>query len=342
MDPQSQRQQLLNAPIVLRQTYHYETSLKMYAHAPHAEPLLDVGCGSGFFTHWLTRHRGRAIGVDLTADFIEAARDRYGIEAYVMSVADLAFEDASFAAVCADNVLEHCLDPVGSFLEIRRVLRPGGFLLALIPPDALNPSELTLAHVWKPSIEEIAAVATSTGFEVETLETWDTWADFGFVYPPSGDRVTFLKARKPETDSEFCEEQLDRLRASLRSKAEDHVAREKESKEFRAGLRFRRGRDLFAEGRFAESREAYAMALAINPSFKEAYFELGRSWEAEGMVEEAIAQYRWLLERLNRDHAAARLRLASCLAHKGDRQAASQELRHLQRFNPDVPLPAIG
>jgi SAM-dependent methyltransferase len=43
------------------------------------------------------------------------------------------FEDAKFDLVFADNVMEHVDDPIAVFLEIGRVLKPGGIFLAKTP-----------------------------------------------------------------------------------------------------------------------------------------------------------------------------------------------------------------
>ena len=328
----SNEQQRLNALTVLHQTYHYEASLRMYEQVPDGGPILDVGCGSGYFTKWLSEHRGSAIGVDIVEDFVLLARSRHGIEAHVMEAGQLDFPDASFASVTADNVLEHCLDPVVALQEIHRVLRPGGSLLALIPPDGNNPYDRTLAHVWKTTVGEIREVAESCGFEVCSLETWDTWNAFGFVYPPSDDQAVFLLARKKNAPLPLAKSLSERLRKTSQA----HLGCERESKEFRAGEHFRRGLAELDSRAYAQSRASFMLALSINPSFKEAYFALGRSWEMEGRLEEAIGQYRWVLQRLNRDHSGARIRLLGCLVSMGDEIGAKQELEALRRFNPDI------
>lgn len=91
--------------------------------------VLDAGCGTGFGTSILARRAERAVGIDLKDKLLEYARqeyDRPGLEFRVMDAVDLAFDDGSFDAVVADELLEH-LPAHRPFLdEAVRVLRPGG------------------------------------------------------------------------------------------------------------------------------------------------------------------------------------------------------------------------
>lgn len=331
------RQLALNGHTVLRQTYHHGMSLRMYEAVPDGGSILDVGCGSGYFTHWLNENKGPTIGIDCVETFIQAARSRHGVEARLMDVRSLEFSDASFATVCADNVLEHCLNPVAACSEIARVLEPGGTLLALIPPDGLDLRETTLAHVWKPTPTEVREVAEAAGFEVLALETWNTWTAYGFAYPPAKDLTVFLHARKPG-DCQPSEHAAE-LGSRLERQAQAYLTQEALTKEVRAGRIFQEALAKLQEGAIADARAGFAMALSINPSFKEAYAMLGEAWELEAHYGEAISQYRWLLERLNRDHSGARCGLARCLNAIGEREEAALELAALQRYNPDVAVP---
>lgn len=91
--------------------------------------VLDVGCGAGFLTNYLQAEGFNTVGVDTAESALRlaAARDTTRSVKYVKAdIRALPFEDQSFDAVCAMDVLEHVEPPEVVVAEAARVLRPGG------------------------------------------------------------------------------------------------------------------------------------------------------------------------------------------------------------------------
>ena len=107
--------------------------------------ILDAGCGSGPLFAAL-RDRGAIVtGVDPSTKILELARQRLGDSA-ALQQADLSyplpFPDGAFDDVIACLVL-HCLeDWTAPLAELRRVLTPGGRLIAAVN----HPFTYKLAH----------------------------------------------------------------------------------------------------------------------------------------------------------------------------------------------------
>jgi SAM-dependent methyltransferase len=95
--------------------------------------VLDVGCGAGHYAAELLARGAEVIGVDGSATLLDHARARVGERAELLlhdleEPLDFA-DDASFdGAVCA-LVFHHLTHRVQLLRELRRVLRPGGWLL---------------------------------------------------------------------------------------------------------------------------------------------------------------------------------------------------------------------
>jgi ubiquinone/menaquinone biosynthesis C-methylase UbiE len=96
--------------------------------------VLDLGCGVGGSSRYLAAVVGcRVTGVDLTQEFVDAAREltrRCGlgdrIEFRQANALDLPFPDASFDHVWCHNVTMNIPDKPKLAAEVARVLKPGG------------------------------------------------------------------------------------------------------------------------------------------------------------------------------------------------------------------------
>ena len=90
--------------------------------------FLDVGCGVGQLL-WAARESGwDAVGVDPSKEFIEVGKRELGVEGLAMTLEEAAFPDNSFDAVSMSSIIEHVYDPYSLLREVRRVMRPGGWL----------------------------------------------------------------------------------------------------------------------------------------------------------------------------------------------------------------------
>jgi SAM-dependent methyltransferase len=94
--------------------------------------VLDVGCRYGALTRaYLPGNE--IVGVDVDRDALAEAA-KLGIETVWADAGEpLPFDDASFDAVAAGEVLEHVASPGRLVAEIARVLRPDGVFVGSVP-----------------------------------------------------------------------------------------------------------------------------------------------------------------------------------------------------------------
>jgi SAM-dependent methyltransferase len=93
--------------------------------------VVEVGCGFGELAEWIAHDVGcDVVATDQSERMVELSRER-GLDARVADVQDLPFTDGEFDAAVAAWMLYHVPDLDRALAELRRVLRPGGTLVAV-------------------------------------------------------------------------------------------------------------------------------------------------------------------------------------------------------------------
>lgn len=141
--------------------------------------LLEVGCGAGRLTAAMQRDGWQAEGQDIDADAAENARKTYGINVHLGNLVKLRLLAESYDAIVMNHVIEHLYDPTALIRECRRLLKPGGLLVATTPnPDSFGHAKFGQAwlgldpprhlHLFPPSA--LSSIARMAGFR-----RWDVW-----------------------------------------------------------------------------------------------------------------------------------------------------------------------
>jgi SAM-dependent methyltransferase len=137
-------------------------------------PVLDLGCGPGHLTGFLSSFHAGVTGIDLVPEFVAHARLTHpGVRFEVGSLADLDRPVGSVAGVLAWFSLIH-LDPglVDDVLTtIRRVMAPGGaFVVGFFDGAAVEPFAHKVVGAYRWPVDEMARRLALAGFaEVERL-----------------------------------------------------------------------------------------------------------------------------------------------------------------------------
>jgi SAM-dependent methyltransferase len=98
--------------------------------------VLDAGCGAGYGSARLASQARCVIGLDVAAEAVQMARERYGapnVEFLRADCRSFPFADGSFDLVAAFEVIEHLEEWDRLLVESRRVLAPWGVLVVSTP-----------------------------------------------------------------------------------------------------------------------------------------------------------------------------------------------------------------
>lgn len=100
--------------------------------------VLEVGCGDGVLSCWLSRRGGDISAIDTSSLAIGYSREKalqfnLHIDLRVASAYKLPYESGIFDAVVSSDVIEHLRDVDLYLNELKRVLKPGGVAIISTP-----------------------------------------------------------------------------------------------------------------------------------------------------------------------------------------------------------------
>ena len=123
-----------------------------YAELRPGETVLDLGCGGGIDTFLAARAvgpEGKAIGLDLTPEMVERAKDHArlvdlpNVEFLAGPMEEVPLPDASVDVIISNGVISMSTQKHKVFWEAWRVLRPGGrIVFGDMPLNGPLPAEI--------------------------------------------------------------------------------------------------------------------------------------------------------------------------------------------------------
>ena len=110
--------------------------LKKYLPEKKNLRILDVGCGTGFFTILLAKEGHQVTGIDLTPDMITHAKElaeeeKADCRFMVMDAEAPDFPDEEFDVIVSRNLTWTLPDAEHAYQEWFRILKPGGVMINL-------------------------------------------------------------------------------------------------------------------------------------------------------------------------------------------------------------------
>ena len=101
--------------------------------------VIDVACGPGHIANIMAKSGARIVGVDLSSQMIERAKQLYpDLTFYETHVEALPFENDTFDVALLNFVIHHFARPEIACAEIRRVIKPGGRFVFAGPLEQLG------------------------------------------------------------------------------------------------------------------------------------------------------------------------------------------------------------
>lgn len=137
--------------------------------------LLDAGCGAGGMLGVLGSY-GDVSGLDMDPELVALARSRGYDDVHQGTVEALPWGDNTFDLITLLDVLEHTADDGVVLRELRRVVRPGGYLLVTVPAYPLLWSSHDVAnhHYRRYRRRTLRAAATEASWSIERMTSFNS------------------------------------------------------------------------------------------------------------------------------------------------------------------------
>lgn len=135
---------------------------------------VDVGAAGGGNTRVLRDLGMLAVPLEYGPEGAEVGRSR-GLPAVRGDARQLPLADDAVDLVVAFDVLEHIEDDRSVLQEIRRVLRPGGWLFVAVPADMRlwSAHDDAVGHVRRYSREELESLVRASGLHIQNMWSWN-------------------------------------------------------------------------------------------------------------------------------------------------------------------------
>lgn len=142
--------------------------------------LLDVGCGPGPDTETFTERGYDVVGIDLTAAFLQRARNTVDAPFARGDMRALPFTSGAFDGIWASASLLHVPreDVPGTLREFRRVLDTPGTLVATLKRDGTDRHSDDDRHFERYTPDELRALARDADYDHVTVDdSGDRWLE---------------------------------------------------------------------------------------------------------------------------------------------------------------------
>lgn len=127
--------------------------------------VLDIACGEGYGSALLAKTASSVIGVDISKEAVEHARQRYAVQTNLRfvegSATAIPLKDASVDVAVSFETLEHLAEQDEMLGELRRVLKPSGILIISSPNKKVYSDERNYVnefHVKELYFDELDAL----------------------------------------------------------------------------------------------------------------------------------------------------------------------------------------
>jgi SAM-dependent methyltransferase len=155
--------------------------------------FLDIGCATGLLLNHMKEKGWDCHGVEICGESAEYGIKNFRLDIFIGTLEEASFPNCYFDAIHFSHLIEHVPDPIGLLIEIKRVLKPEGYIV-LTTPNVAGLQARVAGTDWRSAIPDhvylfskktMKRLLMKTGFEILKQVSW------GGI--PAGKRPDFIK-----------------------------------------------------------------------------------------------------------------------------------------------------
>lgn len=112
--------------------------------------FLDVGCGLGLGLAYANQLKCELYATEFDTGALEFVKSNFPVETFQGDIWEAKYSDSFFDFIHISHVIEHVLDPKAYIAEMKRIVKPGGFIAIGTPNMSSN---LYRFHRWSKMIK---------------------------------------------------------------------------------------------------------------------------------------------------------------------------------------------
>lgn len=142
--------------------------------------FLDIGSATGLLLNHMKNLGFDTYGVELCKESAEYAKEKFGLKIYNTTLENAKFRKNYFDIIHFSHLIEHLKKPVDFMFEVRRILKPGGYIL-VTTPRIDSPAFKIYKEDWRSAIPDhlqlfsektLYTLIENTGFDIIFKESW--------------------------------------------------------------------------------------------------------------------------------------------------------------------------
>lgn len=148
------------------------------------DPIIDIGCGTGYQAIQLARQGFSVTGIDPSSDMLSMSKAyQKNQKEYLQPVAfkEMEIEEAAssyqhaFATALCLDVLEHIEDDRAAYHHIIQTVKPGGTIIVSVPaiPYLYGPKDIAIGHFRRYSKKTLQTLLQTESVDIKKIRYWN-------------------------------------------------------------------------------------------------------------------------------------------------------------------------